>query len=698
MGNRYIAATLILNNKFSAGMKKVTDSLNRGVKKFQSQNKVIRNFGKNLETKGKTMKKFGDGMTRSVTLPLVGAGIASGKLYMDFNKNMQQINTLLDDSSHLKSYERAVLNTAKVTGITAEDSAQGMYQTISVLGDHGRKTQKTFEIMAKAAKAGKADTIDSVNMIATAMNGYGKVSDKTAQRVSDLSFKTVKLGKTTFPELANSMSPLFPLGKNLGLSYEELYATMSTATTSFAGNTAEATTQIKGLMTGFLKPSKDMQELMKQNGYSSGAAMIKAKGLAGALELVQKHAGKDGMPKYFKNVRGLTAALGLSGKGLEKFKNHLKEMQNAMGATNDAFRKNNEADAEKWHHALVNLQVAAIKFGGQVLPVITPMIVRLGNAVGKAGEWFNGLSKSQQNLIVRMLMFTVSIGPVFSVLGRITGGAGRLISAFGKMGAKADAAGGIIKAFGRMPFMLAGMAVVAMLIVRNWSKIKPVVMEVWKALTPIRGVIAELGGLVMSVVATIWPVINKLFVFLVKVVLRSIILRIKYFTPILKTLVAILKWVFKVVKSVFGGIAKIIKIPINAIISGLNFLTRQINKIGISFPKKIFGIKLPKAIAGKGWHFNIPQIPKLARGTNSARGGTTLVGEEGPELVNLPRGTQVKSNRETKKFFNTKGGNSTVVVKKLADTIIVREEADIERIADRLADKLKNLSEDYVGA
>ena len=106
------------------------------------------------------------------------------------------------------------------------------------------------------------------------------------------------------------------------------------------------------------------------------------------------------------------------------------------------------------------------------------MIVRLGNAVGKAGEWFNGLSKSQQNLIVRMLMFTVSIGPVFSVLGKITGGAGRLISAFGKMGAKADAAGGIIKAFGRMPFMLAGMAVVAMLIVRNWSKIKPVVMEV----------------------------------------------------------------------------------------------------------------------------------------------------------------------------------------------------------------------------
>ena len=51
------------------------------------------------------------------------------------------------------------------------------------------------------------------------------------------------------------------------------------------------------------------------------------------------------------------------------------------------------------------------------------------------------------------------------------------------------------------------------------------------------------------------------------------------------------------------------------------------------------------------------------------------------------------TNRETRRLL---GGN--VSIAKLADTIVVREDADIERIADRLADKLRDLSDDYVGA
>ena len=41
------------------------------------------------------------------------------------------------------------------------------------------------------------------------------------------------------------------------------------------------------------------------------------------------------------------------------------------------------------------------------------------------------------------------------------------------------------------------------------------------------------------------------------------------------------------------------------------------------------------------WIFDIRQH---ANGTNSAPGGMSLVGERGPELVNLPRGAQVIPN------------------------------------------------------
>jgi hypothetical protein len=43
----------------------------------------------------------------------------------------------------------------------------------------------------------------------------------------------------------------------------------------------------------------------------------------------------------------------------------------------------------------------------------------------------------------------------------------------------------------------------------------------------------------------------------------------------------------------------------------------------------------------------IPYIPKYARGTNFHPGGPAIVGEEGPEIVNLPEGAQVIPNPNT---------------------------------------------------
>lgn len=53
-------------------------------------------------------------------------------------------------------------------------------------------------------------------------------------------------------------------------------------------------------------------------------------------------------------------------------------------------------------------------------------------------------------------------------------------------------------------------------------------------------------------------------------------------------------------------------------------------------------------------------IPKFASGTDYAPGGTALVGEKGPELVNLPRGSQVIPAAATAKALNQGGGGTTI--------------------------------------
>lgn len=88
-------------------------------------------------------------------------------------------------------------------------------------------------------------------------------------------------------------------------------------------------------------------------------------------------------------------------------------------------------------------------------------------------------------------------------------------------------------------------------------------------------------------------------------------------------------------------------------------------------------------------------IGRNARGTSNWKGGPTWVGEEGPEIVNLPRGSEVLSNPKSRLAMqearrnDSSGGDTHIHIPKLADQIIVREDADIDRIGDALYRKLK---------
>ena len=89
----------------------------------------------------------------------------------------------------------------------------------------------------------------------------------------------------------------------------------------------------------------------------------------------------------------------------------------------------------------------------------------------------------------------------------------------------------------------------------------------------------------------------------------------------------------QVVAGVFNSLWSIAKWPLNMIISGLNTLIRGANRIKFNVPDWVPGI------GGKQFGFNIPQIPKLAKGTilNApgrgvpVAGGRALAGEAGRE-------------------------------------------------------------------
>lgn len=80
-------------------------------------------------------------------------------------------------------------------------------------------------------------------------------------------------------------------------------------------------------------------------------------------------------------------------------------------------------------------------------------------------------------------------------------------------------------------------------------------------------------------------------------------------------------------KGVFDSLFGIVKVPLNLIIDAINKVIEGLNGISVDVPKwvPIYG--------GKTWGFNIPSIPKLARGGIVDGPTVAMIGEAGKEMV-----------------------------------------------------------------
>ncbi|SDG26522.1 hypothetical protein SAMN04488598_1745, partial [Halanaerobium congolense] len=83
------------------------------------------------------------------------------------------------------------------------------------------------------------------------------------------------------------------------------------------------------------------------------------------------------------------------------------------------------------------------------------------------------------------------------------------------------------------------------------------------------------------------------------------------------------------------------KLPVNNTIGLINTAIAGIGKIDVTIPDWVPGV------GGKNFGPDIPKIPLLAKGTNNFGGGLAIVGEQGPEMVNMPKGSQVTTASKT---------------------------------------------------
>ena len=302
---------------------------------------------KNLAALGKTAKtagKIAAGAMVAAATAVATLGTAAVKSAAEYEAQLANVSTLLTGTEAEVAARTAeigdqVLEISNRTGVATADLTDGMYQVVSAFGDSA-DAAAILETAAKSAAAGNATTTDSINLLSAVTKGYGDTSAEAVQQAADLAFATVRLGQTSFPELAAGMGKVIPLASTMGLEQEQLWGAMATLT-GVTGSTAEVVTQMKATMQAFLSPSKNMQAALKNMGYESGQALLESKGLQGSLDALKDAVGGNELAfaGLFSSVEAQTAVLAMAGNQAENLTSKTAEMYEATGAANTAFER-----------------------------------------------------------------------------------------------------------------------------------------------------------------------------------------------------------------------------------------------------------------------------------------------------------------------------------------------------------------------
>ena len=693
--SRIFDAQLRLVDKFS----KPLETMDRHLTKFE---KHYKQTGKSLWATGKSMEGLGKTMTKGVTAPIVAIGALSTKAWKEVDEALDTIATKTGATGKdMEAFEGTFKNLANKVPADLQEIGDAVGEVNTQFGLTGKALEDASENIIKFAKINGQDISQASIQAKQAMSALG-VEGKDLDKVLDAVTKTAQDTGQGTDKLFDALVRGAPQLKSLKLDFAQATALM--------GNLEKS-----GIDTG------------KTMSYMSKAQVAFAKdgkGLSEGLKDLQKQldgAGSDTeklniASKYF-GTKGATFMLDAINRGALDFKSFANAAELAKGSVSATFDETLDP-IDNFKKLFNGLKMAGADLFDASAGIWGPLLEKAIGKVQKLTDWFTNLSDTQKQNIVKWLGMAAAVGPLLIGFGKVFTLAGKVNFKLFDFAKAVGKAGGITKWFGQSGFGIlfksfgkfgkvlgkgalglgkfviglgpvgwAIMAVVAaiVLLIANWKKVKPVVTKVINAVVQSFNHFKEVAGNVFNHIVEV----IKGFIEGAKNLFNSII---SFITgTFLGAWNSAWTGVVGAFKTIFGGVKSFVKTVMNGVIDFINRGIGGLNKIQVPDWVPLVG--------GKG--INIPLIPQLAKGTNFWKGGLVQVHERGGEIVDLPRGSRVmphdKSVAEAYKMGNTKNNNVNITIPKIADQVVVRENADIDRIVNGIANKLKIAKQNRIG-
>lgn len=738
MAGKYVDVTLRLIDKMSSPLKAAGAKLKDSADQWKRAGRQIQNAGKSISA-------VGGSMTKTLTAPIVGAGVAAVKVASDFEKGMSTVQSISGATGKdLEELSRKAKEMGAKTKFSATEATDA-FKYMGMAGWNSAQMMSGIEGVMYLAGATGENLASTSDIVTDALTAFGLSAHDTNMFV-DVLAQTANRSNTNVSMLGESFKYVAPVAGSLKYNVQDVSTALGVMANSGI-KASQAGTSLRSWMSRMAAPTDQVEVAMKQVGLSltdSSGNMkdfmtVMKETRSGFSKLTEEQkaqaaaalAGKTGMS-------GLLAIVNASDSDFEKLTKSIYDSEGACKKMYDTANNNLQGQLTILKSTVESI---AISFGQRM----TPYVKGATGWLQKMAEKFNALTPEQQDMIIKIGLTIAAIGPLLLIFGKTVTTVGKVVSVVGKVGDVFKRFGSIAGIIGSPAGIVIGvllaLVVAGVLVYKNWDKIKETAGKVFGyvgkvmhacgvsgdwlkwTLTPIGDKFTAIGVKLKKLWKIVEPVASKIGeiitgVFKVKFGIavggaigyfKSMVVTLKnYVGAILDIFDGLITFVTGVftgdwkmawegVKGIFGGAFRALKslalMPMNAVIGIINGAIAGINKIGLKIPDWVPGI------GGKDFRINIPVIPQLAKGTGNWKGGLVQVHERGGEIIDLPRGTRVYPHDKSVQMAYREGSRrgASLIIQKLADQIIIREDADIDRIVDKLADMLKKASENMGG-
>lgn len=447
---------------------KATDS--GFVKTFKDAQDAVKTFEKNSNSMttavGKMMQGTGAAMTKYITTPLIGVGVAAAKVGGDFEAQMSRVKAISGATGDtFEQMKQQAIDLGAKTAFSAKESAAGM-ENLASAGFSAQEIMKAMPGLLDLAAVSGGDVALASENTATALRGFGLEASE-AGHVADVFARAAADTNAEVGDMGEALKYVAPVANSMGISLEETAAAIGIM--SDAGiKGSQAGTTLRGALSRLARPTKAMQDTMDNLGVSFYDADGKMKPLKTQVELLKK-AFEGLTPEQQQNAlvtlygqESLSGMMALIDKGPDSLGKLTKSLKDSDGAADDMARTmqdNMNSSIEQMFGAFESAAIVIQK-------ILAPSIRKVADAISGLVEKFVSAPESTQKLVVAIGAIVAAIGPLIFMIGSVIIWINRVKVAFKALSESSKLFSGLSKAMGLLtnPVFLV-IAAVALLVV-----------------------------------------------------------------------------------------------------------------------------------------------------------------------------------------------------------------------------------------